>query len=99
MSSLNKRGIIRQLVSSPLHPAACSLLNKIDETGEAGRELAAGRCLINGFDTSVSKCCIGTGILVNLGPPASDSILIVRPHGHAALDCGRPGLPGGRAWA
>ena len=96
VSSLNKHCIIRQLVSSPAYPTACSSLNKIDDMDESGRELAAGRSLINGFDVSVSKCCMGTGILENLRLCTPDRILIIRPHGQAALGCGRPGPSGSR---
>ena len=96
LSNLNKHYIIRQLVSSPAYPTACSSLNKIDDTDKSGRELAAGRSLINGFDVSVSKCYIGTGILENLRLYTPDRILIISPHSQAALGCGRPGPPGGR---
>ena len=95
VSSLNKHCIIRQLVSSPAYPTACSSLNKIDDMDESGRELAAGRSLINGFDVSVSKCCIGTDILEDFRLCTPDRILIISPHGQAALGCGRPGTPGG----
>ena len=96
LSNLNKHYIIRQLVSSPAYPPACSSLNKIDDTDKSGRELAAGRSLINGFDVSVSKCYIGTGILENLRLYTPDRILIISPHSQAALGCGRPRPPGGR---
>lgn len=59
------------------------------------RELTAGRCLINGFDVAISKCCIRTGILENFGLPIPDDIH-VRPRGYSALGCGRPGLPEAR---